>query len=163
MGIFSSLKMFAILGAIMAIGGAIFYLMNLKADLVTERANNAILTKSVETQQEVIIKKTTEIAKIQGLNKKLLVNLQKIEIDKEALRLRFHEDVAGLKRDFGRKAKQETTKMTVVINRATKNVTRCFELSSGAVLEPDEVNPECPELVEALRMLEKEKIKRNEN
>ncbi len=162
MGIFSSIKMFAILGAIIAIGGAVFYLMNLRAEVEVLTQNNAVLTESVATQQEVIKTKTNEIAKIQGLNKKLLVNLQKIEIDKEALRRRFHEDIEGMKRDFGLKAKQETDRMTVVINQASDKVARCFELSTGAALKPGETNSECPELILALQKLELEKKKRNE-
>lgn len=85
-----------------------------------------------------------------------------IELDKEELRRRFNQDIEGMRRDFGKKAKQETEKMTVVINQASDKVARCFELSTGAPLVPGETNSECPELIVALKKLELEKKTRNE-
>jgi hypothetical protein len=152
MGIFSAVKYLIILVIVVAIGGGLYYIVNLKAALAVSELNNAQLEKAIVEQQEVIERTKQDIAQIQNINKSLQETVAKQEQDVKNLSNKFNKG----DRDFGAFAATKPAVTEKLINRGTSNVIRCLELASGAPLNekeqqaksPTEANRECPSLID---------------
>jgi chromosome segregation ATPase len=147
---FSTIKMvFAVL-LISGIAGAGVYVMKLRADNATLKANQIQLEQGIEEQTKLLEQQKKDFNAILESNKKLNVLVQTFKKDLNELDKRFNKK----KRDVGKLAIERTTSVERVINKGAKNAQRCVELASGAEHTEEElkatlksqINPECPAL-----------------
>jgi CHASE1-domain containing sensor protein len=147
---FSTIKMvFAVL-LISGIAGAGVYVMKLRADNATLKANQIQLEQGIEEQTKLLEQQKEDFDAILESNKKLNVLVQTFKKDLNELDKRFNKK----KRDVGKLAIDRTKSVERVINKGSSNAKRCVELASGAkhteeelkATKKSEINPECPSL-----------------
>ena len=121
---------------ITGIAGAGIYVMKLRADNATLKANQ--------------IKQKEDFTAILESNKKLNVLINTFKKDLQDLDKRFTKK----NRDIGKLALERTKAIERIVNGGGKNAARCIELASGAEHTPEElkatlkseINPECQAL-----------------
>ena len=153
-GIGQIIKAVAMLVSIIIIAAGLWYVMNLKADLVQARENEKKLEDGIRDQQAFIEQMKRDVTAIQRYNKELqeISNTQRAEVD--ALSKKFSQDAKGQPRDFGSLAIEKPELIQRLINRGTKNAMRCLEIASGAprtdeelnAKNSSEINRECPSI-----------------
>ena len=147
---FSSIRMIITILLITGIAGAGMYVMKLRADNATLKANQIQLEKGIEEQNKVLAQQKADFDAIMESNKKLNVLIQTFKQDLDELDKRFNKK----KRDIGKLAIERTEAIERIINKGSENAKRCVELASGAEHTEDElkatrksqINPECPSL-----------------
>lgn len=135
---------------ITGIAGAGVYVMKLRADNATLKANQIELEKGIAEQTKVLEQQKKDFNAILDSNKKLNVLIQTFKKDLDELDKRFNKG----KRDIGKLAIDRTKAIERIINKGADNAARCVELASGAEHTEDElkatkkseINPECPAL-----------------
>lgn len=134
------------------VAGGIWYVTEMKADLVQSRANNEKLKDGIRDQQELMEQMRRDVAQIQQINRDLQDAAVKYRSDIDALSKKFSQDARGNPRDFGQLAAEKPELVQGLVNRATSNVMRCLEIASGAprteqeiaAKNASEINKECP-------------------
>ena len=147
---FSSIRMIFAVLLITGIAGAGMYVMKLRADNATLKANQLKLETAIEDQTKLLEQQKEDFTAILESNKKLNVLINTFKKDLQDLDKRFTKK----KRDIGKLALERTKSVERVINKGGKNAARCIELASGAEHTPEElkatlkseINPECPAL-----------------
>jgi len=147
---FSSIRMIFTVILITGIAGAGMYVMKLRADNATLKANQIKLESAVAEQTKVLEQQKADFAAIMESNKKLNVLIQSFKKDLEDLDKRFTKK----NRDIGKLAIERTEAIERIINKGSANAQRCVELASGAEHTEEElkatlkskINPECPAL-----------------
>ena len=147
---FSSIRMVITILLITGIAGAGMYVMKLRGDNATLRANQIELEKGIEEQNKVLEQQKADFDAIMESNKKLNVLIQTFKQDLDELDKRFNKG----KRDVGKLAIDRTKAVERIINKGADNAKRCVELASGAerteaelkATKKSEINPECPSL-----------------
>ena len=147
---FSSIRMIFAVILITGIAGAGMYVMKLRADNATLKANQIQLEKGIEEQNKVLEQQKADFDAIMESNKKLNVLIQTFKQDLDELDKRFNKK----KRDIGKLAIERTEAIERIINKGSENAKRCVELASGAEHTEEElkatkkskINPECPAL-----------------
>ena len=147
---FSSIRMVITMLLITGIAGAGFYVMKLRADNATLKANQIELERGIEEQNKVLEQQKADFEAIMESNKKLNVLIQSFKKDLEDLDKRFTKK----NRDIGKLALERTKAIERIVNGGGKNAARCIELASGAehteeelkATKRSEINPECPSL-----------------
>ena len=140
---------FAIL-LITGIAGAGVYVMKLRADNATLKANQIELERGIESQTKLLEQQKQDFNAILESNKKLNALVMTFKKDLEDLDKRFNKG----KRDIGKLAIDRTKAIERIINKGADNAARCVELASGAqhteeeltATKNSEINPECPSL-----------------
>lgn len=134
---------------ILAVAGLIGanHLMNLKADLAVSEANTKALKESAILQGQVIVKQEQEITQIQTANADLAKRNAELDKQVKDLDKKFNVKANGNSRDFGSIAAAKPETVNKLVDKATMNVHRCFELATGAKLKEGESNAECKDLV----------------
>ena len=135
---------------ITGIAGAGIYVMKLRADNATLKANQFKLETAITEQNKVLEQQKKDFTAILESNKKLNVLIGTFKKDLEDLDKRFTKK----NRDIGKLAIDRTEAIERIINNGGKNAARCIELASGAEHTPEElkatlkseINPECPSL-----------------
>ena len=135
---------------IAGISGAGIYVMKLRADNATLKANQIKLEQAVESQQQVIAQQKKDFDDIMQANKQLNVLVQGLKKDFDDLDKRFNK--GG--RDLGKIAIERTDAIQRVVNKASEKAARCIELASGAkhteaelkATKKSEINTECPSI-----------------
>ena len=148
--IFGQLKMIITVIIIAGISGAGIYVMKLRADNATLKANQIKLEQAVESQQQVIVQQKKDFEDIMQANKQLNVLVQGLKKDFDDLDKRFNK--GG--RDLGKIAIERTDAIQRVVNKASEKAARCIELASGAkhteaelkATKKSEINTECPSI-----------------
>ena len=148
--IFGQIKMMITILLITGIAGAGIYVMKLRADNATLKANQIKLETAVEEQNKVLEQQKADFTAILESNKKLNVLINTFKKDLQDLDKRFTKK----NRDIGKLAIDRTEAIERIINKGGKNAARCIELASGAEHTPEElkatlkseINPECPAL-----------------
>ena len=152
--IFGQLKMIITVIIIAGISGAGIYVMKLRADNATLKANQIKLEQAVESQQQVIVQQKKDFEDIMQANKQLNVLVQGLKKDFDDLDKRFNK--GG--RDLGKIAIERTDAIQRVVNKASEKAARCIELASGAkhteaelkATKKSEINTECPSIANPL-------------
>ena len=135
---------------IAGIAGAGMYVMKLRSDNATLKANQIKLETAVAEQTKVLEQQKEDFTAILESNKKLNVLINTFKKDLQDLDKRFTKK----NRDIGKLAIDRTKSIERIINKSGKNAARCIELASGsehteaelkATLK-SEINPECPSL-----------------
>ena len=147
---FATIKMAIAIMLITGIAGAGMYVMKLRADNATLKANQIELEKGIEAQTKLIEQQKVDFEAIMESNKKLNTLVMTFKKDLDELDKRFNKK----KRDVGKLAIERTKSVERVINKGSKNAKRCVELASGAehteeelkATKKSEINPECPSL-----------------
>jgi uncharacterized protein HemX len=147
---FSTIKMAIAIMLITGIAGAGIYVMKLRADNATLKANQAQLEQSIDSQKKVLEQQKQDFTAIMESNKKLNNLIMTFKKDLEDLDKRFNKG----KRDVGKLAMDRTGAIERIINKGADNAARCLELASGAehteeemkATKKSEINPECPSL-----------------
>ena len=135
---------------IVGVAGAGMYVMKLRADNATLKANQLKLETAVAEQTKVLEQQKKDFEAIFESNKKLNVLINTFKKDLQDLDKRFTKK----NRDIGKLAIERTKSVERVINSGGKNAARCIELASGAehteaelkATLKSEINPECPAL-----------------
>ena len=147
---FSSIKMIFAVLIITGIAGAGMYVMKLRADNATLKANQIQLETAITEQNKVLEQQKEDFTAILESNKKLNVLINTFKKDLQDLDKRFTKK----NRDIGKLAIERTESIERIINKGSANATRCVELASGAEHTEEElkatlkseINPECPAL-----------------
>ena len=147
---FSTIKMAIAIMLITGIAGAGVYVMKLRADNATLKANQIELEKGIEAQTKLIEQQKVDFEAIMESNKKLNALVMTFKKDLDDLDKRFNKK----KRDFGKLAIDRTAAIERIMNKGSVNAKRCVELASGAerteteikATRKSEINPECPSL-----------------
>ena len=147
---FTQIKMVMTLIMVMGLAGAGIYVMKLRADNATLKANQVKLETAITEQTKVLEQQKKDFDAIMESNKKLNVLINTFKKDLEDLDKRFTKK----NRDIGKLSIKRTESMERIINKGGKNAARCIELASGAEHTEEElkatlksqINPECPAL-----------------
>ena len=147
---FSSLRIMIVVLLMAGIGGAGVYVMKLRADNATLKANQIELERGIEEQNKVLEQQKADFEAIMESNKKLNELIGTFKKDLEDLDKRFTKK----NRDIGKLAIERTKAIERIINKGSNNAKRCVELASGAQHTEEElkatlksqINPECPAL-----------------
>ena len=147
---FTQIKMVMTLVMVMGLAGAGVYVMKLRADNATLKANQVKLETAVAEQTKVLEQQKKDFDAIMESNKKLNVLVNTFKKDLNDLDKRFTKK----NRDIGKLSIKRTDAMERIINKGGKNAARCIELASGAEHTEEElkatlksqINPECPAL-----------------
>ena len=140
---------FAVL-LISGVAGAGVYVMKLRADNATLKANQIELEKGIQEQGKLLEQQKKDFDAILESNKKLNVLVQTFKKYLDDLDKRFNKG----KRDVGKLAIAKTKAIERIVNKGADNAARCVELASGAehteaelkATKKSEINPECPSL-----------------
>lgn len=135
---------------ILGVAGAGVYVMKLRADNATLKANQIELERGIEEQNKVLEQAKKDFEAIMESNKKLNDLVQTFKKDLQDLDKRFTKK----NRDIGKLAIERTKAIERIINKGSANAGRCMELASGAehteaelkATKKSEINPECPAL-----------------
>ena len=147
---FTQIKMVLTLIMVMGLAGAGIYVMKLRADNATLKANQLKLETAITEQTKVLEQQKKDFDAILESNKKLNVLINTFKKDLQNLDKRFTKK----NRDIGKLAIQRTEAIERIVNKGGKNAARCIELASGAEHTEEElkatlksqINPECPAL-----------------
>jgi chromosome segregation ATPase len=147
---FGSIRLIFTVLIISGIAGAGMYVMKLRADNATLKANQIQLETAITEQNKVLEQQKEDFTAILESNKKLNVLINTFKKDLQDLDKRFTKK----NRDIGKLAIERTESIERIINGGSKNAARCIELASGAEHTPEElkatlkseINPECPAL-----------------
>ena len=147
---FSSIRIMFMAILISAVAGAGVYVVKLRADNATLKANQLQLEQGIQEQKKLLEQQEKDFNAIMESNKKLNVMIQTFKKDLDELDKRFNKN----KRDIGKLAIEKTKAIERIVNKGGNNAARCLELASGAehteaelkATKRSEINPECPAL-----------------
>ena len=147
---FGQIKMVITIVLMAGIAGAGMYVMKLRADNATLKANQIQLETAITEQNKVLEQQKEDFTAILESNKKLNVLINTFKKDLQDLDKRFTKK----NRDIGKLALERTKSIERIVNGGGKNAARCIELASGAEHTEEElkatlkseINPECPSL-----------------
>ena len=147
---FGQIKMVMTLVLVLGLAGAGMYVMKLRSDNATLKANQIQLETAITEQNKVLEQQKQDFKAIMESNQKLNVLIQTFKQDLDDLDKRFNKG----KRDVGKLAIDRTKAVERIINKGANNAKRCVELASGAerteaelkATKKSEINPECPAL-----------------
>tara|TARA_B100000212_G_C27243810_1_gene477131 strand:- start:325 stop:801 length:477 start_codon:yes stop_codon:yes gene_type:complete len=148
--IIAKIKSIITIMLILGVAGAGVYVMKLRADNATLKANQVELERGIAEQNKVLEQQKKDFEAIMESNKKLNDLIGTFKKDLEDLDKRFTKK----NRDIGKLAIERTKAIERIINKGGENAARCIELASGAehteaelkATKKSEINPECPAL-----------------
>ena len=147
---FSSIRMIFAVLIITGIAGAGMYVMKLRADNATLKANQIKLETAVAEQNKVLEQQKKDFETILETNKKLTTLSNNLQQELNDLDKRFTKG----DRDIGKTAIAKDKVIQRIINKASAAALRCVEISSGSPLtekeinatKKSEINRECPSI-----------------
>ena len=134
------------------IAAGLWYVSNVKADLVQSQENARRLEEGIKEQKDLLRQMVEDIAAIQQTNRDLQNLAERYRGEVDTLSKKFSQDARGNPRDFGQLARERPELVERLVNRGTRNAMRCLELASGAAHTQQElaakssaeINKECP-------------------
>jgi uncharacterized protein YicC (UPF0701 family) len=116
-------------------------------DLIVSQHNEVTLKEALETQGETLKTKELEHVTVVKLSSDLrsIAKAQAHEV--KGLDDKLNVKANGQSRDLGDIARAKPQIVQGIINRATDDVNRCFEILTGSPVKEGEVNNECKDLV----------------
>ena len=147
---FGSMRMIMIGVMVAGLAGAGAYVMKLRSDNATLKANQIKLESAVTEQKELIENQQKDFKKILDANNKMNELVNVLKKDLEDLDKRFNKK----NRDVGKLAIQRTESIERITNGASALAMRCVEIASGSPLtdkeknatKKSEINSECPSI-----------------
>lgn len=130
---------------VFSVVGAVYFKYS-QGIINTLHKNNAILEQAVKTNEDTIIALQEDYSKAQEITSSTNVELSAIRLQNSALVTKLSEH------DLELLANKKPELISKIINKASKNSLRCFELLSGAPYTDEEMratsaktfNSECP-------------------
>ena len=134
------------------IAAGLWYVSNVKTDLVQSQENARRLEEGIKEQKDLLRQMVEDIAAIQQTNRDLQNLAERYRGEVDTLTKKFSQDARGNPRDFGQLARERPELVERLVNRGTRNAMRCLELASGAAHTQQElaakssaeINKECP-------------------
>ena len=116
-------------------------------DLIASQHNEVTLKGALETQSETLKTKEQEHVAVIKLSSDIrsIAKAQANEV--KGLNDKLNVKASGQSRDLGELARAKPQIVQGIINRATDDVNRCFEILTGSPVKEGEVNNECKDLV----------------
>ena len=116
-------------------------------DLIASQHNEVTLKGALETQSETLKTKEQEHVAVIKLSSDIrsIAKAQTHEV--KGLNDKLNVKANGQARDLGELAHAKPQIVQGIINRATDDVNRCFEILTGAPVKEGEVNNECKDLI----------------
>lgn len=133
---FSSIRLIFTVLIISGIAGAGMYVMKLRADNATLKANQIELERGIEEQTKLVQQQKADFEAILESNKKLNVLVQTFKKDLDELDKKFNKG----NRDIGKLAVEKTKAVERAVNNGSDQAARCIELASGAERTEAEIN-----------------------
>jgi FtsZ-binding cell division protein ZapB len=149
-GVLGAVKLAAITVILVLLFGGLYYVSGLRADIAISESNNRELNSAILVQQSVIDLQQMDIQVIKAINAELSESNANLQKDINTLNTKFKVSADGQSRDFGSISRAKPKLIEKIINKASNNAMRCFELAAGAELEAGEKNSECQELIDSL-------------
>ena len=122
--------------------GGYAYVQKLQKDNAMLKTNQVKLETAVADNNAVIEQQTKDLKQIRNTLTIIEEEKKKLEKDRDALNKRLG------KHDIGNLAENKPGLVEKIINKASKNATRCTEIASGSPLTEEELNGspnrECP-------------------
>lgn len=143
-----SLKGYLIGGVLTAVtaGVSYLYISNLKSQI--ELLNNNISEQErVIRQKDISISQfKNDVQQINEVNRNLISAVNEKENVIRELQEKFDVQANGQSRDLGAITRVKPNLINKIVNNATQEVNRCFEIATGANPTEGERNNECKEL-----------------
>jgi hypothetical protein len=143
-------KIYMIIGAVVLtmVGGFAVYFKWSQAQMQAMAANNAKLETAVQIQEETIKQQQEDMQKQAETLTVVNEKFAQAQSEKQALSDKL------AKHEIGYLAEKKPGLVENVINKASNNAARCFEILSGSPLtdaernaaKKSEINPECPSI-----------------
>lgn len=144
------MRIYAILGILVILAGGGYYVNSLVSDLEKSKANNVLLNEAVESQEKTIKSLNEDFILAKEANAKIRAIAEAQSKEFQNLNEKFNVKANGQSRDLGSIARIKPALVNKIINTATVNVNRCFELATGAIKLKGEMNNECPQLINSI-------------
>jgi len=144
------MNIYVILGILSILAGGAYFVYDITSELEKTKADNVTLTTAVESQLTTInsLQEDFTLANKANANLRKTANQQELEISN--LNEKFKIQANGQSRDLGAITRDKPTLINKIINNATDNVNRCFELATGAPKLKGEKNNECKEFINSI-------------
>tara|TARA_E500000178_G_scaffold216860_1_gene214059 strand:- start:727 stop:1197 length:471 start_codon:yes stop_codon:yes gene_type:complete len=147
---FGTFRMIMVGVMVAGLAGAGAYVLKLRADNATLKANQIKLESAVSEQKQLIENQQKDFKEILQANQDMNKLVEVLKKDLEDLDKRFNKG----KRDIGKLAVERSKVIERIINKGGDNAGRCLEIASGAPLtekeknakKKSEINPECPSI-----------------
>ena len=147
---FGTFRLVMVIALIGSLAGAGLYVNKLRSDNAILKSNQLKLESAVQDQKAVIQEQKISYEKILEANKKLNITISTQKRELDDLNKRFNKN----NRDIGKLAVDKTKVIEKIINNATDNAQRCFDILTGSPLtakeknatKKSEINPECPSI-----------------
>jgi len=147
---FSQIRLIFTIIIMLGISGAGIYVMKLRADNATLKANQMKLEQAVTSQQQLLEQQKKDFQAIMKANTELNALINNLKKDIDDLDKRFNKN----DRDIGKIAIEKPKVIERIVNKGTEAAARCIELASGAphteaelkATKKSEINRECPSI-----------------
>ena len=123
-------------------GAAYLYYKDTQAALQQYAANQAMLEISVNTQRAATASLQQDISRMATTITQINAEFAQSRQQVKELETKFTQNSAGKERDIGVLAAAKPALIEKVVNTATQDVLRCFELLTGDSAKPGEVTNE---------------------
>jgi uncharacterized coiled-coil protein SlyX len=154
---FGKLQLYLIMGLLLAglVGVAYFYYTDTQNKLRTAAEQNASYLAKTALQEVTIKQLNADVSRSNHILAQLQNKFADFHRDYNVLEKKFNKVSKNFgTRDIGKLAERKPNLIAKVINNATKNVLRCFEVLAGASLteaelnanKRSEYNAECPSI-----------------
>lgn len=129
--------------------GSAYYVVDLRKDLSDALSDNEKLHDSVEAQKAVIETQERDIRQIQSVNSRLGEIVSRKNAELRELDEKFSASGSEDPRDFGEITMRKPGLVEGIVNAATAEVNRCFEIITGSpVTDSDLSNDECKGVID---------------
>jgi chromosome segregation ATPase len=147
---FGQIRLIFTIIIMLGISGAGIYVMKLRADNATLKANQMKLEQAVTSQQQLLEQQKKDFQAIMKANTELNALINNLKKDIDDLDKRFNKN----DRDIGKIAIEKPKVIERIVNKGTEAAARCIELASGAphteaelkATKKSEINRECPSI-----------------
>ena len=152
------MQVYLIIGVVMAAmcGGFYLYYQDSQATIMAQSQTIAAQQVDIETNKKIIAQKEADIRLQSEIANRVSELFVVTRSEAEELREKFDKvnEATQKKRDIGQLAYKKSARIQKIINNATKNVFRCYEITAGAPLTAEEIaatkkseaNNECPSI-----------------
>jgi len=144
--IVTSVKGIIIYSCIIGAGFLYMYIQNIQKDLEIKEQEIQRYEIAVQEQSKLIVQRSSEIEQIKNANLSLMEVVSIHEKTIRSLQEKFNVQANGQSRDLGAITRVKPKLIENIVNRATSNVNRCFEIATGSQPKQNETNNECKEL-----------------
>lgn len=138
------LKIMMFLGLFIFVGtvatGAYLYYKDSQEAIAALNQQNATLTQAVDQQKEAIAAMEEAIKEQAKIREEMMSEIESARKDMQTMQDKLS------KHNFALIASEKAGLLEKKINKATDDVMRCFEVVTGAEIQPDEKNNQCSDL-----------------